>query len=1096
MAAYDGDYDRMPRRNREYGDLPPPPPGPPPSNLGGEPMPNERRPRQARFNSKDSNLPPPPMGDALNGRPSAMKREGSRSRVPPDVRPEFPDEASYLGPTAPDLERKNRRKDREFRDKRDGYESEEGEMLRNQKPRRSPRPPPPEDVGYPPRRPHGRERPRDDLYDMPPPPGAIPVGGASRNGHPPPGAIPIEPHRRGPDGDRPRRRDRDFPEDDLPPRRRRDDDYDARPRRRRDDYDDYDDPPPRRPRDRPVEYGSDPIPVRRRNTDVDRSSRPSRRREYDDYSDDDLPPPRRHRSQVDRRPRRDPYDDRYYDSDDRDRRRPGRDDRDRRRYSDEYDDYDRRDRRGDPARSIKIGDFDIGPMLEKGQKHYATVAPIVTPFIINAAKNLVAFVLLKGSNYPLGLGNDLGLAPFPSGAVPLHVLRLSRVVGPTSHRRSQRPTMASYTYEFIELGDDVDGLGCRCCRFKNGLDLPTPKRLCTAEIQQLGLQFSTSIIEDWEQLNGAIRRFESVIQKRWLKKSVRQRKELLLTAWPNMSKEHRPDFAALRNVKKAAYAPRSRTIPSAAYLWPYINLEDLVQPNPMVLFLSSRGREFPDAFMAGDIGNAHLGKGWLSELPPSGLIMQFDSQRTPRSYGRLIDVASTPKRSSFACDPNMGLLGLEIQAGIYDFLLKCTRLILHDIPPPQLRLAPHQPQPALPVARTRQWLSLTEQMREAPYRAPQELDFERLRELVASRRASAEDHVWLLREDPAYFIDALKETVEHDYQLLRRRSDDDIWGAAACDLVGEALTCLIYWHRIHELLQQLPPLESQLRQACPHTSRLSSAHEKIWAELDELTSILPYDLSIPRLLLGFPSSPRLRHCYPVATATTSTNSETRVDNLFRAVTCDREEGLHPIHLCVQEAQYMLDTDPESSSLLDPWVLGHFEDLALLSELHQRISSFKPWSSGWRSSEINESESVMDGLASLLHLEEKLILTLKAASAYPLEAPSSVCWQYPADKTPTEERVDQMRRAEDHLDRFWEGTEELVMLISGLELSQVLKERTLQPRHLARTPPWVQPTRQAVPKPASPAESLAVGGRPIHPPTEPKTSPTSQQPKTK
>ncbi|KAF2765908.1 hypothetical protein EJ03DRAFT_318585 [Teratosphaeria nubilosa] len=665
--------------------------------------------------------------------------------------------------------------------------------------------------------------------------------------------------------------------------------------------------------------------------------------------------------------------------------------------------------------------------------------------------------------------------------------------------------MASYTYELIEMGDDAHGLGCKCCRFQSGLDLPTPKKLSTDEIKKLGLQFSTSIIKDWVQLNCTIKRFESTIQKRWLKKSLKQRKEILLTAWPNMSKEHRPDFAALRNIKRAAYTPRSRTIPSAAYLWPYINLEDLVQPNPMVLFISSRGREFPDAFIAGDVENAHLGKGWLSALPASGLIMQFVSQRTPRSYGSLIDVASKPKRSAFGCDPIIGLLGLEVQAGIYDFLLKCAKLILHDIQPPQLKLAPHQSQLSLSVAKTSQWLSLTGQMREAPYRAPQKLDFERLRELVACRRASAEDHVWLLREDPAYFIDALKENVEHDYKLFHRRLDDDVWGAAASDLVGEAFTYLLYWHRIHELLQKLPPIESQLKQACPHTARLSSAHEKIWAELDELTSMLPYDLPVSRLTSGLPCSPRLRHRYPVATATNldelwcmrlgRSEAETRVDNLFRAVTDSREQRLHPLHLCVQEAQYMLDTDPESSSLLDPWVLGHFEDLALLSELQQSISSFKPWSSGWRSGKVNQSKTVTDALNSLLRLEEKLVITLKACVDYPLEGPSSVCWQYPAEKTPTEERIEQMRHAEDHLDWFWDSAEEVVMILSGLKLSRILKKRTLQPRKLNRTPRWVQLVRKVVPKPSLPVESLAVGGSTIYPQTEFETCSTSK-PKTK
>ncbi|RMY87609.1 hypothetical protein D0861_05279 [Hortaea werneckii] len=368
--TYD-DYDNYEPRPRPRAHRPPPPDldpyGPPPP--GAIPVDSYHAPPPYPSSQRDggrppppagaSDLPPPPMGEALKRRPSAMKREGSRSRVP-NMRPEFPDEGSV----APDLERKTRRRDREFRDKRDGYESDEGETLRAAKPKRR-------GGGY------------DD--DRGPPP-------ARRGG-------------------------------------RYDDEFDDRgppPRRRKDDFDDYDDPPPRRRGGgRPVEYGSDPVPVKRRDTDGGRRPPPRSRR--DDYSDseDDYsrpPPPRRHRSYDDgkRRGGRDKYgDDRIYDSDDRedrDRRRRRQDiyDRDRAarrrdrsrgdrrgggRYSDEYDSedsYDRRDRRdrrrdrsrrgNRPPKEIKIGKYDIGPYVEKGQKHWGTVAPIVTPVVMNMAK--------------------------------------------------------------------------------------------------------------------------------------------------------------------------------------------------------------------------------------------------------------------------------------------------------------------------------------------------------------------------------------------------------------------------------------------------------------------------------------------------------------------------------------------------------------------------------------------------------------------------------------------------------------------------------------------------------------------------------------
>ena len=35
---------------------------------------------------------------------------------------------------------------------------------------------------------------------------------------------------------------------------------------------------------------------------------------------------------------------------------------------------------------MKIGGYDIGPMVEQGKKHYGTVAPIVAPLMMNMAR--------------------------------------------------------------------------------------------------------------------------------------------------------------------------------------------------------------------------------------------------------------------------------------------------------------------------------------------------------------------------------------------------------------------------------------------------------------------------------------------------------------------------------------------------------------------------------------------------------------------------------------------------------------------------------------------------------------------------------------
>lgn len=265
-------------------------------------------------------IPPPPIGA------SAMKREGSRSRVP-HLQPQFPDERSYLASEAPDAERKNRTADRRFRDKRDGYESEEGQMHRSSSQRRR-RGGHDDDVGSD--RAARRQRPKDPY------------------------------------------------EDEAPRRRRKDTDYD-------------DEPAPRR-RDR---NGYDSEPLRRRNTERPRDKK--RRDEYssDSDSDYDRRPRRRRSDDYDRAPRYDRRggDDKYgrvSDRRDRDRDRD-RYGTDRPRYRDDrYDDGYDRDRRRRAPREIKVGKYDIGPYVDQGQKHYKTLAPILTPIMINLGKKYLS----------------------------------------------------------------------------------------------------------------------------------------------------------------------------------------------------------------------------------------------------------------------------------------------------------------------------------------------------------------------------------------------------------------------------------------------------------------------------------------------------------------------------------------------------------------------------------------------------------------------------------------------------------------------------------------------------------------------------------
>lgn len=282
------DYDRQPRRSKRGADGPIDPPplyDAPPDGaapLDDEPPPTKSHPRSALRD------PSGPRRDRSDSQvrvqePDANDSDGSieghyvRHR---DGRVDFiPDDKSRRGGNPRDLERKNGPDNRRFRDKRNGYESDEGEQLRRERRRRA-------DDDAPARMPPAngsnnydlpeRPRRRPDRGDVDPVAagagGAAAGYGAARSSRRPP-----------PDRN-------DDPYDDEPPRARRP-----------------------RPRPRSTAYDEDPR-YHERGYD---SERPRRRRSAWDDEDPDLPPRRS------ARPPRDPYDD----------------PRPRRRYADDDDDY-------------------------------------------------------------------------------------------------------------------------------------------------------------------------------------------------------------------------------------------------------------------------------------------------------------------------------------------------------------------------------------------------------------------------------------------------------------------------------------------------------------------------------------------------------------------------------------------------------------------------------------------------------------------------------------------------------------------------------------------------------------------------------------
>lgn len=386
------------------------------------------------------------------------------------------------------------------------------------------------------------------------------------------------------------------------------------------------------------------------------------------------------------------------------------------------------------------------------------------------------------------------------------------------------------------------------------------------EVRRESRERASKVLSDWDTLHKIIERHEERIQKRWRQKTKTKRRQILLSAWSNMPKVHRPDFEALKKGKRE----ESRE----AYLWPHINLEDMEQPRPLLLLLKSRSRNAPHLFLHADLEVSNLGQG-IGAIRSAFLnqyTMMFAGRTSPEKYGELIswddhDDAFDWLHSGWGLHPGYGLLALEIQQQIYHFLLECSRQILHDISE-ESTIADFPVLSEPTIKDEGDWHSLAAVAADAPYRLPAGLDIDSILTIIDGKRSASEDHLLALREDPGYFAGVVNDCKEHRQEVLLDIHGKPhptltpyirplFWNRVLGNIVSEAYMELEVWSTLHSLLVDLRQLLSKYHQKIsPEKSLPTELYEafiNLWFALKQFM-IGPISI----LKMTTPASPPLR----------------------------------------------------------------------------------------------------------------------------------------------------------------------------------------------------------------------------------------------
>lgn len=622
-------------------------------------------------------------------------------------------------------------------------------------------------------------------------------------------------------------------------------------------------------------------------------------------------------------------------------------------------------------------------------------------------------------------------------------------------------------------------------------------------------QRAERIFDNWRALKAIVQRHEATIQKRWMKKTKMKRRELLLTMWPNMARDHRPDIW----LDKKACSPeemkkRQRLLQVQKYegsqrealLMPYINLQDLSKTEPLLLMINARARWHPHAFAHRDLQLSTQFVELTKWRLLVGYIMDFDGQSSdPDTYGSMrqekwstvVNVrGADPRIANGTINPGDGLWILEIQDRMYEFLLDTARRILHDIPAGVLTGPEYniQPEPPLPSANHREdgVVSLASINLEAIYSFPGEMNLLRLQSLVTAKAGEEEDKLWALREDPGRFSEDLGIFIDHMPQHL----GPDVRHHKGVLITGFLLShfiCVEFWGGLVGDITDLVAIKKQYFDNAiiepgkslpePFAMALHKLHLVLSTSVEQRLSVLrsaAYSSPPLRPYMQRDSTDKVdnlvvnsrkhlpRHIYDFAAI---------LSRLFSNEECLKRMGhIAGVQSLLEQYDMFVNTVPNARQAVSSYVAQEISTLSLLSECLRQIHLFQPWVA--TSHKEMETQQVKDVLRA--HLNDRRGETVPVERFRSSDLVRSIGatiekTPYPAHKKRTAASVDKMQKAENLLDQFWDS------MLAEMEQQNALLahcKKVLFPlgRQLQRTPDWVDTVKSNSKRPAQVAAS--------------------------
>lgn len=137
-----------------------------------------------------------------------------------------------------------------------------------------------------------------------------------------------------------------------------------------------------------------------------------------------------------------------------------------------------------------------------------------------------------------------------------------------------------------------------------------------------------------------------------------------------------------------------------------------------------------------------------------------------------------------------------------------------------------------------------------------------------------------------------------------------------------------------------------------------------------------------------------------------------------------------------------------------------------------------WQTSWKAHKVHKTNPVKRRVEDLVHIAaldvRDCMLCVCVELGFDLHTdPLDGRLDYPATRAHTKANVNQMRRAEKGLDKFWSELDLDLRAATGRGIIAMMKSRMNEPREKHRTPPWKEPVKptQSTPKAKAVLEEL-------------------------